>query len=205
MRADTQFLRQRGAALIEALVAILVLSVGLLGLVGLQTASVKYQQNSWARSAIATQVADISDRIRANPGAGNTDYVYSVAYSTERGNMANSSTFTVSPDCGSATCTPAQLATYDIKKWRSSLNSSIPGAVGYITGSRSSSYSITIAWLDKSRLDTNTTTALEASKADLCSTVAASNAAGLRNCCPDALFSSTALDGVRCINFSLVP
>ena len=43
--------RQRGAGLIEALIAILVLSIGLLGMVGMQTASVKYEQTGWVRSA----------------------------------------------------------------------------------------------------------------------------------------------------------
>lgn len=193
--------RQRGAALIEALVALLVLSVGLLGLVGLQTASVKYQQNSWARSAIATQIADLSDRIRSNPGAADTAYVYTPAsYTAERTTMAGTSAFTVSPDCGSATCTPAQLASYDVTKWRRSLNASIPGAVGYITGARNTAYGVTIAWLDKNRTDSSLTS-LEA--APLCSTQTA--AAALRSCCPDALFPSGAVPGVRCVNFSLIP
>jgi len=37
---------QSGAGLIEALVAILVLSIGLLGMLGMQTAALKYEQTS---------------------------------------------------------------------------------------------------------------------------------------------------------------
>jgi type IV pilus assembly protein PilV len=188
---------ERGAALIEALVALLVLSVGLLGMVGLQTASVRYEQSSWARSAVATQISDIADRIRANPGATDTAYLRTQSFEDERTEInTDSSTFNVNPDCASANCTPAELAAYDMAKWRSAINASIPQAVGFVSGSRATAYSVTIAWLDKNRIDS--AGALES--APTCT--ASMKGADARNCCPDDLEAPA---GVRCVNFSVIP
>jgi type IV pilus assembly protein PilV len=187
----------RGVVLIEALVSILILSIGVLGMMGMQAASIRYEQNSWARAAVSSLVADVSDRIRANPGSADTAYVYNVAYATERTAIdTNSSTFTVSPDCNTASCVPAEMATYDVAKWRQSLNTMIPGAVGMITGSRSGNYNITVAWFDRSRI--NSLGELES--APTCSATLVTAAA--RNCCPADL---SAPAGVRCVNFAVIP
>lgn len=69
--------RNRGFTLIEVLVALLILSVGLLGIAGMQTLSL--QMNVSARqSSQATFLAyDIIDRMRANKSAAlNGDYDY---------------------------------------------------------------------------------------------------------------------------------
>lgn len=57
---------QRGATLIEVLVAIVILSVGLLGLAGLQTISVQSNYSAYYRSQASILAADITDRMRAN-------------------------------------------------------------------------------------------------------------------------------------------
>jgi type IV pilus assembly protein PilV len=60
--------RQRGFTLLEVLIALLILSIGLLGLAALQTTSLRSNQMASMRTT-ATQLAyDISDRMRANPG-----------------------------------------------------------------------------------------------------------------------------------------
>lgn len=57
---------QRGFTLIEVLIAALVLSVGLLGLAGLQTTSQKLSLSSYHRSQAAVLAYEIADAIRAN-------------------------------------------------------------------------------------------------------------------------------------------
>ena len=140
--------------------------------------------------------SDISDRIRANAGSANNAYVYSNTYAAERTLIDAGGAFTVSPDCASTVCSPAELAAFDLVQWRDSLNRQAPGSVGMITGSRDTNYNVTIAWFDKSWLSgTNT---LET--APQCSGSMVQAAA--RNCCPAALSSPA---GVRCVNFSVLP
>lgn len=60
---------QGGMTLIEILVAIVVLSVGLLGLAGLQLKGLQVNQGSTYRSQAAILVEDIADRMRADRAA----------------------------------------------------------------------------------------------------------------------------------------
>lgn len=57
---------QRGATLIEVLVAIVILSIGLLGLAGLQATSIQGNYGAFYRSQATILAADITDRMRAN-------------------------------------------------------------------------------------------------------------------------------------------
>ncbi|MCQ4322064.1 type IV pilus modification protein PilV [Stutzerimonas stutzeri] len=58
--------QQQGATLIEVLVALLVLSVGLLGMAGLQMTSAKSNYSAYQRSQATLLAYDITDRMRAN-------------------------------------------------------------------------------------------------------------------------------------------
>lgn len=58
--------RQNGATLIEVLIAILVLSIGLLGLAGLQVTSVQSNHSAYQRSQATLLAYDLADRMRAN-------------------------------------------------------------------------------------------------------------------------------------------
>jgi type IV pilus assembly protein PilV len=58
--------RQRGVSLVEVLVSVVVLSIGLLGLAGLQASGIRVSQSSIHRGQAAQVAYDIVDRIRAN-------------------------------------------------------------------------------------------------------------------------------------------
>jgi type IV pilus assembly protein PilV len=58
-----------GFTLVEVLVAALVLAVGLLGLAGLQLASMKSNHSAYLRSQATVAAYDLLDRMRADPGA----------------------------------------------------------------------------------------------------------------------------------------
>lgn len=71
---------QRGMTLIEILVAIVVLSVGLLGLAGLQLKGMQVNQGSVYRWQAAMLAEDIADRMRADrTGALNGNYTLTAA------------------------------------------------------------------------------------------------------------------------------
>lgn len=61
--------RQAGVSLLEVLIAVLVLSVGLLGIAGLQTANLRNTQSAHQRTVAVLLAASMSERIRANRAA----------------------------------------------------------------------------------------------------------------------------------------
>jgi type IV pilus assembly protein PilV len=63
---------QRGVGLIEVLIALLVLSFGMLGLAGLQMWSLRYNQSAMERGMAVVQTHSIVDAMRANRGAATT-------------------------------------------------------------------------------------------------------------------------------------
>jgi type IV pilus assembly protein PilV len=60
---------QVGVSLLEVLIAVLVLSVGLLGIAGLQTANLRNTQSAHQRTVAVLLAVSMSERIRANPTA----------------------------------------------------------------------------------------------------------------------------------------
>ncbi len=58
--------RQRGISLLESLIALLVLSIGLLGVLGLQTQSLVHNRAAYFETQATNMAQDMLDRIRAN-------------------------------------------------------------------------------------------------------------------------------------------
>jgi type IV pilus assembly protein PilV len=68
-RAPVSAARVRGVGLIEVLVAVLVLSIGLLGVAAMQATALRNSQSSLERSQGVMHVYTILDAMRANPQA----------------------------------------------------------------------------------------------------------------------------------------
>ncbi len=66
MQQPTRPLRQRGFTLIEALITVIILSVGLLGLAGLQFNALRSNQSAAQSTLAVLQVIDGADRLRSN-------------------------------------------------------------------------------------------------------------------------------------------
>jgi type IV pilus assembly protein PilV len=186
--------KQSGTTLIEALVSILLLSLGLLGMAGLQLNAMAYQKSSWATHRIAELTADISERIRANPaGAVNGNYSYTAVY-----NAAKSATIT-SNACrtsGSA-CTTAQIANDDISAWLAKAQSALPGGAVRLEGASNTGFTVTAMYMDKDFVNTTTGAALASAS---CS--ATSAGIDWRNCCPTA---ASVPNGVKCSRANIIP
>ncbi|MCG8370161.1 MAG: type IV pilus modification protein PilV, partial [Proteobacteria bacterium] len=60
----------RGFSLVEVLIALIIMSVGMLGIAGLYVQSMQAGRTSMLRHHAVTLAGDIADRIRANPAAG---------------------------------------------------------------------------------------------------------------------------------------
>lgn len=194
---------ESGTTLIEALVAMLVLSVGLLGIAGLASASLRYAQGSWARAAVASNLSDLADRVRANPAAGVTAYAFAAtSYEDQREAFADGD-LEIARDCLAVGCTAAQLATFHMAEVRNAINRSMPGGALWVSGERGEGYVATVMWFDKTYLD-DEGDALEAPTCTEDAVTGEITDEGIlaRNCCPA---DAEAPEGVRCTTMTIVP
>lgn len=116
--------KANGFSLIEVLVALMILSIGILGVAGLQATSKRTSYAALQRTTATMLTQDILERIRAN-----ADQL--TAYN------GTVDTTTISyTDCAasSANCTPAQLATYDLYEWQQAILGATEQSSGSNTG-----------------------------------------------------------------------
>lgn len=114
--------KQSGFTLIEALVTFLILAIGLLGLAGLQTKGLQFDQSAYQRTQAALLATDIADRMRANLVAAQASQ-YNVAYGTAVDRTT----------CVTSACTTSGMAAYDLGEWKFSMASILPLGDGSVT------------------------------------------------------------------------
>ncbi|NNJ95148.1 MAG: type IV pilus modification protein PilV [Halobacteria archaeon] len=113
---------QKGFTLLEVLIAVVVLSIGLLGLAILQTTNLRLNQQSLMRSQEAHLAYDMVDRMRTNmPG------VNAGAYDLPTLPTASDTNCTTSTGC-----TPAAMAAQDYFEWNAAIIAMLPGGDGMI-------------------------------------------------------------------------
>jgi type IV pilus assembly protein PilV len=121
--------RQRGVSLIEVLVAIVIFSVGVLGVALLQIKGMQYTKQSGSRTAAIAQAGSLADAMRANP-----DGVYGVqtdaAIGALNGNLSGSyylydgATAPNPASCASGNTACIQAKT-DLQNWLASLGANV--------------------------------------------------------------------------------
>ncbi len=133
---------QSGFTLFEVLIALLILSIGLLGLAGLQAIGLRNNHRAYLRTQAVLQAYDILDRMRANMQgvtAGDYDSITTPVPSI--------------PACAAASppvsCTPAQMAQYDSYAWNTENAALLPGGSGTVTRLANGDYQVTINWTDQ--------------------------------------------------------
>ena len=133
-----------GFTLLEILIAIVVLSFGLMGLAGIQAAGIKNTHSANLRTLAVQQAYDMADRMRAN-AAGVVAGMYSALPATVP------PTIPADPGCISSGCTPALLSAYDQRIWNLNNAAMLPAgtggvvAIGAVPNIR---YIITVMWDD---------------------------------------------------------
>lgn len=128
--------RNSGFTLVEVLIALIVMSVGMLGIAGLYVHSMQAGRTSLLHHNAVTLAGDVADRIRANPRAA-------AAYA---GVGADNNCI-----AGGIDCTPAQMAASDIFLWDLQAADTMPtGTVTIVfnNGVVPPTYQITIAWVE---------------------------------------------------------
>jgi len=127
--------KQQGFTLIEILVAVLVLSVGVLGLVGMESLSLQNNQEAYHRSQATLLAYELADRMRANP---DIEYNVSIPSTDPGGCVFYSGTPTA--------CTSSALRQKDLYDWNQKISSLLPLGVGNTPVLSGGVYSISISW-----------------------------------------------------------
>lgn len=109
----------RGFSLVEALVALLVLSIGLLGLALLQGQGLKFNTDAYLRTQATILAYDIIDRMQANP-VGLAAGAYLVTSSGSAASKMSTYAGCKSSSCAcdaTTGCSTANLAIHDLGQW----------------------------------------------------------------------------------------
>ncbi|MCC6136508.1 MAG: type IV pilus modification protein PilV [Gammaproteobacteria bacterium] len=103
--------KQTGFTLIEILVTVIVLSIGLLGLAGLQAVALKFNSTAYQRSQATVLIYDMIERVRSNSGTDRVDYLSCIL--------------------GGACMDPTVQT--DIQQWNNMIGQNLPSGNGLIT------------------------------------------------------------------------
>ncbi len=163
----------QGVSLIEVLVALVVMSLGVLSVVTLQLVSKRNTMDAGQAIVVASLANDLVERMRANnSNAALAEYLKLAANGIGSGRQGNRPT----PDCRSPSnaCTPQQLARFDVWEWEQRVDGSLEtirsdgtiesvGGLKFATaclqatppGGVSALYTLTIAWRGAAELPEN--------------------------------------------------
>jgi type IV pilus assembly protein PilV len=116
-----------GFSLVEVLVSIVVLSLGLLGSIGMLLTAVRTGKEAATFTAAVNLARDLSEKVRMNPG---------VAARSDAANTYLVANWTVDSDapaaagggCAAAACNPEGLAAWDMSEWKRRVAKALPGA-----------------------------------------------------------------------------
>lgn len=119
--------RQCGVTLVEMLIALLVISIGLLGLAGLQNVSLQYNYSSYQRTNANNMAYDIADRMRANREAA-----LGGRYNIDFGD----------------TPTVGGIAGDDLSQWLNAVQATLPDGQASVEVRNNGRARIRVRWLD---------------------------------------------------------
>jgi len=135
MMRNKKIARYKGFTLIEVLVALVILSVGMLGIAALYVEGLRAGRTATFRTSAVNLAADMMDRIRANP-LGRDSYELDGATSS----CVN----------GTVDCTSTELAQEDVAIWEAEVAAHLPigatGEIEVVDGVPADTYTITISW-----------------------------------------------------------
>lgn len=160
-RQDRNVPRAAGFTLLEVMIAVFVLSVGLLGLALLQTTGLRLNTDSYSRTQATYAAYDIIDRMRASvkglssnadvtAALANYEVPSTAAAATAVSNYESCKASTC--NCSSSACNAAQLATFDLGQWYNQQDRLVPGAKDAGRGLidvNNNLVTITMSWMEQ--------------------------------------------------------
>lgn len=150
--------RQRGATLLESMIAIVLVALGVLGILGVQLRTLADTQTAVRRAQAIRLIEDLSERIKANPSALVAPVL--ARYEVDWGEVTGPV-----PDC-SGGCAPGDMARADVAQWKATVASTMPlgdAAVFAVAaggpGNTRTQLGVMIAWRENERQRENDTEA----------------------------------------------
>jgi len=153
MKSSCRWRYNKGATLLEVMIAAFILGVGLLGISALQMTALQGSSNAEYRGRASDLAWSLADRMRANlPGLAS--YVSPVATNCNVPAASCAMTPDASGTTGVTQCSPAQIAAYDLWETRCSngVRTALPGGTMLVTSTTNASGAIAniqINWLTR--------------------------------------------------------
>jgi type IV pilus assembly protein PilV len=140
--------RSAGFSLVEVMVALIVVSVGLLGLAKMESLALSSTSVASSRSLAAIEASSLAAAMHANPGYWSGGFAPAVTLVS----AAPANNFSTAVPCltaGTTSCTPDLMRQYDLQQWATALQTLLPGYLATITCSTTGfpvTCTITINW-----------------------------------------------------------
>ena len=127
---------QAGFGLIESLVALVVVSVGMIGIAALYGQGLGASRTALFRTQAVNLASDMADRIRLNRGAGAGYNAAAADNNCDAGDNTN--------------CTAAQMAAHDLWVWGNEITQRLPTGGGTVQYGAAAppTYTIRVTWDD---------------------------------------------------------
>lgn len=132
--------KQSGLSMIESLIALVVISIGLLGIAAMQLTGMQQSANAHWQSQAVWYSYEMTDRISAN-GTNNFNLYDGIDTDTD-----------YSMDCMTNACTPAQMVTADAQDW-SNMIDTLPGGRGVISLTPGNDLLVSVMWDDNTGIN----------------------------------------------------
>ena len=123
-------------SLIEVMIALVLLSFGLMGMLGLKLTGLKVTGQSNSRSVASLHAAQILDRLRANPVRAQAGH-YNLALTAP------------------APAVAANIAQVDLVQWRSGIVQDLPSGTGSVVVQADRTVRVVIQWTERADQSAN--------------------------------------------------
>ena len=125
--------RQRGATLVEVLMAMLLMSFGVLAMTAMQAHAIQHSQTTDSRARATLLAHDLADRMRANTAPLGDWGAYDLSAAAASAASAASAAPPSADACqGSAVCSFDEMAAADLAQWQQQLAGSLPQGRGHV-------------------------------------------------------------------------
>jgi type IV pilus assembly protein PilV len=143
--------RTDGFTLIEVLVAVVVVSLGMLGIAGTLLTATRSSTSNYLKQQAVQYAYDIVDRMRANDAlaiqtaAGANPYVVALVLPTA----------SLTPNCEATICNATQMGAFDVWEWQTLLHKNLPSGKGSVAvaagtgGLATTTVTVTVQWSDQ--------------------------------------------------------
>ena len=128
------FKNQSGFTLLEAMLTLFIMTIGILGVAGMQMQGMRSADLAMQRMNVTVKTQDLLDRMRVNSAnlAG-----YTAGAGADNG-------------CNTGTnCTAAAMAAHDLQMWRTDLMSELPGVPVLTVNFVDPLVTVTVSWTDR--------------------------------------------------------